>query len=158
VRHKQIVFPTKQFLYCYLLKQNNNNIMATQLSLIDSQLPYKNILLVDDDPIILKITKEVLCVLGHQVWVATDGCEALTHFHDCADTIDLVITDLDMPCMDGRTLVSILRASDPSLGIIVMTGNEKELEKPDSPIHAVTHWLAKPFFMNDLVAALDMVA
>ena len=131
--------------------------MATQPSLINSQPPYKNILLVDDDPIILKMTKEVLCMLGHQVRVATDGCEALTHFHDCADTIDLVITDLDMPCMDGRTLVSILRASDPSLGIIIITGCEEESGKLDSPIYKVNRWLAKPFSMNDLAAAIDMV-
>jgi hypothetical protein len=57
----------------------------------------------------------------------------------------------------GHPLVSTLQSAAPYLNIIT-TGCEEETSKPDSSIHDVADWLVKPFFMNDLVAALDRVA
>jgi PleD family two-component response regulator len=62
-------------------------------------------LLVDDDPTVIEVTEEILCILGHCVIVASDGNEALHRYNNHQGMVDLVITDLAMPGMDGRALI-----------------------------------------------------
>ena len=122
------------------------------------QQPDKTILLVDDNHTVLEVTREILEVLGHQVKVAANGREAMGHYMNHKDDIGLVITDLDMPHMDGRALVAELRADNPRLKIIILTGDSLEVENPDSPIYQANRWLSKPFWIDDLVKALDAIA
>jgi CheY-like chemotaxis protein len=117
----------------------------------------KTILLVDDEPTVIKVMQDILEFLEHQVIVAANGHEAMRHYRHHKDEIDLVITDLDMPVMDGRALVSQLRADNPHLKIIITTANPIELESLDSPIFQVTLWLTKPFDMDVLIKALEVI-
>jgi CheY-like chemotaxis protein len=133
-------------------------LMTSSYPLTTPQQPDKSILLVDDDQAVIEVTQEILEVLGHRVTIAANGRDALGHYINHKDDIDLVITDLDMPHMDGRTLVAALRADNPRLKIIIITGNRLEIENPDSPIYQVNRWLCKPYWLDDLVNALDAVA
>ena len=114
----------------------------------------KTILLVDDNDAIIEFTQEVLEVLGHQVQIAANGCEAINKYIAHKDEIDLVITDLDMPLLNGRDLIAMLHADNPHLKIIVMTGGSLASESPDSPLSQVKLLLSKPFSIDTLVQAL----
>jgi len=132
--------------------------MTTSHPLTTLQPPDKAILLVDDDQAVIEVTQEILEFLGHRVTIAANGREAMGHYNNHKDDIDLVITDLDMPHMDGRALVAQLRADNPRLKIIIITGNTLEKENPNSPLYQVNRWLSKPYWIDDLVDALDAVA
>lgn len=78
------------------------------------------ILLVDDDALVRRSIVLQLTRAGHTVVVAIDGRDALTA--SPFDELDLVITDIFMPVMEGLELVGRLRAEAPHLPVIVMTG------------------------------------
>lgn len=79
------------------------------------------ILAVDDDPIILMNTAALLEDLGHRVFEAGSGQEALDHLARNPG-IDLLITDHAMPGMTGSELIDAARALRPELSVILATG------------------------------------
>lgn len=82
------------------------------------------ILLVDDEPFIRDMIGEMLAAEGHDVATAEDGCEALTMTGSSPD-IDLVISDMEMPRVDGMELIRRLRGKEILLPIIILTGNDE---------------------------------
>ncbi len=78
------------------------------------------ILLVDDNRLGLAARKALLEEQSYQVTTATEGSEALSLF--APDRFDLVITDYKMPRMDGRRLISEIRAVSPAMPIILISG------------------------------------
>lgn len=81
----------------------------------------KTILLVDDEPIMLKMLKWRLETQGYQVINAASGIEALKIIE--TQTIDIVITDVRMPIMDGLTLVKKMKQLDQAPPCLVMSGH-----------------------------------
>ena len=81
---------------------------------------HRNILIVDDNPEQVEILSELVSELGHTAYTAADGELALQLFQERA--IDLVITDIKMPRMDGMTLLEKIRQRDPKVRVIVVTG------------------------------------
>ena len=83
----------------------------------------KRILVVDDERNIRDILSKMLSILGFEVAVAGTGNEALNLFSK--NSVALVLTDLNMPGMDGWTLASHIKEQSPNTPIVVMTGSEK---------------------------------
>lgn len=81
---------------------------------------HRNILIVDDNPEQCEILSELVSELGHTAYTAADGEMALQLFQE--RRIDLVITDIKMPRMDGMTLLEKIRQRDPKVRVIVVTG------------------------------------
>jgi PAS domain S-box-containing protein len=79
------------------------------------------ILLVDDDALVLDTLTEQLRDLGHEVLAASGGTDALTILR-AREAVDLMITDLSMPGMNGLTLIKEARGLRPSLPAILLTG------------------------------------
>jgi CheY-like chemotaxis protein len=80
------------------------------------------ILVADDEDMIRGLLSHVLTTAGHQVLAAANGLEAVAIFRSYSSRIDLVITDMSMPVMDGNELVNIVRSDMPKTRIICMTG------------------------------------
>ena len=80
-----------------------------------------HILVVDDDPTILKLLVKYLGKKGYRVTSAQDGEEALTLFRQ--DDFDLVITDLRMPRLDGLEILRRVKALQPDVEVLVLTGH-----------------------------------
>lgn len=78
------------------------------------------ILIVDDESEIREFLQRHLRYLGHQVDTAEDGEQAVTKLSD--DRFDLVVTDINMPRMNGLELLKRVRADFPTVRVIVMTG------------------------------------
>nr|WP_253575038.1 PAS domain-containing sensor histidine kinase [Bradyrhizobium japonicum] len=107
---------------------------------------------VDDDPLVAFNTLAMLEELGHTVFAATSGAEALGLIKK--GDIDLLITDQAMPGMTGSELAEAVRSDWPDLPIIIATGYA---ELPEGPAQALRR-LAKPFFEQDLAQAIASVS
>lgn len=104
------------------------------------------VLVVDDDSLVLTSTRLLIEDLGHRVLCAPSGVQALELYERNQD-IDLVITDMAMPQMDGAQLAKLLRNRQPALPIILATGYAERLEGFASQLPR----LIKPFKQVDLV-------
>ena len=115
------------------------------------------ILLVDDDPLILKSLRDVLAADGHGVTVADGGQEGIATFLAACSTAEpfsLVITDLGMPNLDGRAVAHAVKAASLSTPVILLTGWGQRLRaESELPVH-VDRVLSKPPRLSELRAAL----
>ncbi|MBK5356668.1 PAS domain S-box protein [Pseudomonas sp. TH41] len=107
------------------------------------------VLVVDDDSLVLTSTGLLLEDLGHRVISAASGAQALALF-DARQDIDLVITDMAMPKMNGAQLAQTIRIMKPSLPIILATGYAERLEG----FAAELPRLSKPFTQLNLVEVI----
>ena len=82
------------------------------------------VLVVDDQEAIRDVLSGMLAVMGHGVVTAGSGEEGLNLFLNNA--FQLVLTDLEMPGMDGLTLACRIKESSPNTSVIVITGSERD--------------------------------
>jgi CheY-like chemotaxis protein/anti-sigma regulatory factor (Ser/Thr protein kinase) len=115
------------------------------------------ILLVDDDPLLLRSLRDALESDGHTIVTANGGREGIDTFRaDLADQkmYSAVITDLGMPYIDGRQVADAVKSMAPSMPVILLTGWGRRLQaEGDTPTH-VDVVLAKPPKLRDLREAL----
>jgi two-component system, OmpR family, KDP operon response regulator KdpE len=109
----------------------------------------RRILVVDDEPQILRVLSRSLASVGYEIRVASDGDEALAVLSDWMP--DLVITDLVMPKMDGLELCERLRAVSP-IPIIVLSASGEEHIKVEALDLGADDYITKPFSMDELRA------
>lgn len=114
---------------------------------------HKTILIVDDEDDIREIVSDVVSKWGYQPIVARNGREALERFE--RNKIDVVLTDLKMPEMDGITLLEEIKARDKKAVVIVLTGHPTI----DSAIKAIKEgafdYLTKPVDLEELRVKID---
>ena len=106
------------------------------------------ILLVEDEAMVRAVAERALTRQGYQVLTATNGEEALELLDEGAE-IDLLISDVVMPTMDGPTLVRAVREKYPDLKVLFMSGYAEEQLRKSIDIDRVS-FLAKPFSVQQL--------
>jgi CheY-like chemotaxis protein len=118
------------------------------------------LLLVDDDPVMLKTLSETLALDGHGVTIAGGGqagIDALQAARSGGHAFDVVITDLGMPYVDGRRVAAAAKEIDPDMPVIMLTGwGQRLVADGEIPAH-VDQVLAKPPKLQALRAALAHV-
>jgi len=117
----------------------------------------RHVLVVDDDGPVRRVLDRMLTRMGFQVSQASDGLEGLQTFEKLQDQVDAVLLDLTMPNMNGRELYEAIKALDPSIPVILMSGyHEGEIHRrfADAQLAAFLH---KPFRTADLQTALATV-
>ena len=115
------------------------------------------VLTVDDSTSMRQMVKATLLSAGYDVVEAADGQEALEYARE--NPVDLVITDVNMPRMDGITLVSELR-SLPSYRltpVLLLTTESSMDKKMEGKKAGATGWIVKPFNPAQLLATLARV-
>ena len=122
--------------------------------------PRLRILVVDDDPMVLKSLRDILEIDGHEVVSADGGQAGIDCFQSAYDRHEyfaVVITDLGMPYVDGRKVASAVRQCSPATPIVMLTGWGQRLEADsDYPEH-VNCVLGKPPRLKELRRALNKV-
>lgn len=118
-----------------------------------SPMEIENILVVDDEPLIRKLLDESLKRLGYTVHLANGGSAALDHLKK--ETIDLVITDLQMPSMDGITLLQKMRQEDPELMVVIITAFASVENVINALRYGAFDYLLKPVSPESLEAVID---
>jgi PAS domain S-box-containing protein len=115
------------------------------------------ILLIDDDPLILKSLRDVLESDGHQVLTANGGRAGIDAFqtsHQTGSTPAVVVTDLGMPHVDGRQVASAIKAISATTPVIMLTGwGQRLISDGEIPLH-VDCVLSKPPKMHEVRSAL----
>jgi DNA-binding NtrC family response regulator len=108
------------------------------------------VLVVDDESSIRVLLRGILARLGHRTIEASDGCEALSLCQQHADALDLLLTDVVMPSMDGLALAEAVSVRFPRLPIIYMSG-QCEIEIVQRQMADKGHgFLRKPFQLDVL--------
>jgi len=109
------------------------------------------ILVVDDEPAVLKIMKIVLEKSGFQVVLAGNGAEALEIFGQMRDQIRILITDMAMPGMNGLDLIRAIRELNPAVDIVATTGMTTPDQMQAINDAGVRHVLSKPCGSHQLI-------
>jgi len=131
---------------------------ATSSPVLEPGAPLR-LLLVDDDPVMLRTLSETLSQDGHAVTIATGGqagIDAVHRAHAAGSVFDAVITDLGMPYVDGRRVAAAVKAADAATPVIMLTGwGQRLVADGDIPQH-VDQMLAKPPKVQTLRSALAL--
>jgi two-component system cell cycle sensor histidine kinase/response regulator CckA len=112
------------------------------------------VLLVEDETAVRAFAARALASRGYQVLEAASGVEALSAIEKNGGEVDLVVSDVVMPEMDGPTLLRELRSKRPDMKVIFISGYAEEAFKKNLPEGERFVFLPKPFSLKDLVAAV----
>lgn len=113
----------------------------------------KQMLIVDDSATMRNMIKAVVQEMGHQCHTAQDGEKA---FKLCqAQQFDLIITDINMPNMDGIELIRLIRESHNATPILVITTEGGENVKQAGKAAGASGWIVKPFNPDTLKRAIS---
>ncbi len=101
--------------------------------------------MVEDEPAVRKMLDVALRHYGFDVREAGGGDEAIEVFERHRDTIDVVLLDVQMPTIDGPQTLAALRALDPTVRVVFMSGNTGDYSAEDLLGRGALHVLQKPF-------------
>ena len=109
-------------------------------------MPQETILLVEDEPAVRQLFVMALSRAGYNVFEARNGEEAMKVFEQHSEAIDLVLTDVRMPCMNGAVLAKQLRSRKEDLKMICISGYGGSIAKA-----VASDFLAKPFSRDEML-------
>ena len=110
------------------------------------------ILLADDDAAVRDLVRRALTTDGHSVHVTEDGAEALEYLQAHMAAVDLLVTDVDMPALDGISLCEKAIAMKPQLGIVLMSGFSDQLDRANALNAKRLTSISKPFTLEQIKA------
>lgn len=111
----------------------------------------ETILIVDDEAAVRDTVETALLEHGFRVLVATDGMEAITTLETMGTPAHVVVTDLNMPRLDGHSFIALLRKFYPTSRIVVISGSDSAQRAAAAPGDA---YLPKPFQVEALVQTI----
>jgi CheY-like chemotaxis protein len=116
----------------------------------------KNILIVDDSHDLTQVISDFLSMHGYQVHTAHNGYDAL----ECMGKkrVDIVVSDIHMPGMDGFTLMTEIKTRYPDIPIILITGFSVGEAKKIAFEKGADAFVAKPFRLKDLKCVIESVS
>ncbi len=110
----------------------------------------ETLLVVEDEPAMLEVTRDVLADLGYRVLATASPGEALSIAATEGDRVDLLVTDLVMPEMNGRELAALLQARHPRLRCLFVSGYTADIVAQRGIVAPGVHLLSKPFTASEL--------
>lgn len=114
----------------------------------------ERILMVDDEPMLAALGRDLLSALGYKIKVAIDSRKALEIFAADPQGFDLVVTDQTMPYMTGTDLTKELLRIRPDLPVIICTGFSELINKDNFKQYGAKRLLSKPLEKNQLAIAI----
>jgi two-component system, cell cycle response regulator CpdR len=112
------------------------------------------VLIVDDEDSMRLLVARAIAMDGHDITTASDGAEALEILGNADSAFDLLLTDIQMPIMDGIALALAAARDFPDLTILLMTGFADQRERA-SGLNAIAHdVITKPFSVADIRTAV----
>jgi len=117
----------------------------------------KRVIIVDDSIDVRRVLRMTLEQEGYEVIEADSGRQALEIYPE--DHVDMLITDLNMPDMDGIELIKEVRKKPGArfMPIIMLTGETQPEKKQEAKNAGATGWIAKPFRIEQLLAVVRMI-
>ncbi|TVR63414.1 MAG: response regulator [Gemmatimonadales bacterium] len=121
------------------------------LSDADSQSPSETVLLVEDDDAVRAVTSRALLRFGYTVLAAEGGPQALDLLEEHGDGIDLLLTDIMMPGMNGVEVARRVVEAKPGIRVFFMSGYADQDLVRQGLLSPGTHFIQKPFTPFELV-------
>ena len=117
----------------------------------------KRVMAVDDSATVRKVLQATLASAGYEVVEAIDGADALEKLGD--ESVDMLVTDLNMPNMDGIGLIHEVRQRPGNrfMPIIMLTSESQPEKKSAGKVAGASGWITKPFNPDQLLAVVRMV-
>lgn len=112
-------------------------------------------MVVDDNPNMLQVTAAMLGMLGFNVQKAEQGVDALFHFQRAP--CRLVLTDFEMPIINGYQLGRKIKSQAPGTRVVIMTGLGRPAVAGLIKDASIDGWLFKPFLLEELKALLERI-
>uniref|UniRef100_A0A7C3IIV6 Response regulator n=1 Tax=Gracilinema caldarium TaxID=215591 RepID=A0A7C3IIV6_9SPIR len=116
----------------------------------------KKILIVDDSPVIIMSLKQTLEMASYEVVTASNGAEALAAIKGGIKP-DLIITDLNMPNMNGMDFIKNVRPLLRFVPILILTTESEAAKREEAKKLGATGWIVKPAQGQDLLAVVKQV-
>jgi DNA-binding NtrC family response regulator len=113
----------------------------------------KHILLVDDELLLVEMTKMMLERIGYRVTAFTDGSEALKVFAENPDSFDLVIADQIMPGITGIAFAKEVLAMDPDMPVVICTGDSEIASQESAGEVGIREFVIKPATRKEMAQA-----
>ncbi len=117
----------------------------------------ETILLVEDEAVVRDITRQTLETFGYRVIPASDGAEAVAIYAKERHRIDLVLTDMMMPVMDGPSTIQVLVKIDPDVRIVAASGLNSDAMDAKAANLGVSNFIPKPYTAEILLKTLFRV-
>jgi len=117
----------------------------------------ERILVVDDDQNIVRLEEDILSMLGYHVVSKTDSVKALTLFQENPESFDLVITDMNMPFMEGDRLARKLLNLRSDIPIIMCSGSSTPLDEESIKRMGLRGYIMKPLHVKMLAEMVRQV-
>jgi two-component system chemotaxis response regulator CheY len=117
----------------------------------------KRVMAVDDSATVRKVLQATLISAGYEVVEAGDGADALEKLG--SDSVDMLVTDLNMPNVDGIGLIQEVRQKPGNrfMPIIMLTSESQPEKKSAGKAAGASGWITKPFNPDQLLAVVRMV-
>lgn len=128
-----------------------------QRAKVFGDLNMANILLADDDAAVRDLVRRALSSEGHNVHVTQDGAEALDYLKSNAAGVDVLVTDVDMPQLDGVTLAREAIALKPNIAIVLMSGFSDQLDRASDLDSRRLASIPKPFTLEQIRSLVRVV-
>jgi PAS domain S-box-containing protein len=117
----------------------------------------QTILVVEDEPYIVKVIKDILESCQFTVITTRDAEECIHINRTCSRRIDLVITDVVLPAMNGVQLSALLQRDNPELKVLFMSAHAPENISHEKQFEEGVNFIRKPFVINDFIKAINRV-
>ncbi|MHA2707876.1 response regulator [Vibrio owensii] len=114
-----------------------------------------NLLVVEDTESNQLVIKLILNKLGHNVFIASNGAEALTFLEEQRQSIDIILMDVSMPVMDGITATRLIRQKGINTPIIALTAHALESDKTTCMKAGMDGFVSKPVRRQDIYEAIQ---
>lgn len=111
------------------------------------------LLVVDDEALVRQLVEKILLKEGYVVLTAGDGAEALEMLKH--EKIDIVVSDIKMPNMNGFELLQTAKKAHPSLAFVIMTGFGDTYSVKDALLLGADEYITKPFKTSDLALVVE---
>lgn len=117
----------------------------------------ERILLVDDEAEIVSMGRQILEKLGYKVRTFTNSLEALEAFNAHPEAFDLIITDMNMPLMNGTELAGKILAIRPDMPIVLCTGFSELIDGDRAKVLGIREYVMKPMLIAEIAVVIRKV-
>lgn len=111
------------------------------------------VLVVDDEAMMRTLVEKILTREGYRVLLAGDGVEALEMLR--TERVDIILSDMKMPRMDGFTLLKAVRAESPKTTFVIMTAFGDTYSVKDALLLGADEYLTKPFKSSEVSLVIE---
>ena len=115
-------------------------------------MPPAEILIVDDEEMILEMLDQILSAAGYDVRTALGGRKALELYEQ--HPVNLILTDIKMPGIDGYHLLKEVKAKNPDVRVVLMSGYSNDFSIHEAIELGADEFIVKPFRRNDILQVL----